>query len=255
MKTPETRDNSNAPAAGEAGNPPRRGPSTRHMDARRRLTYAIGLPVLKLILGLLWRSYRFEFLPGQERLFAEPPAAGTAPCYWHQQHILCSYLIRRWVRHGYKAGFLISDSVDGEVPARIARSWGAAAIRGSANRTGTAAMREMREYGRQGLAIVTTADGPLGPMAEFKPGVVLMARLNKAHMLPVSAAAERAWYLKRWDRFMIPKPFSRVVVAVGEPVEPARGIGEADIEAGRQRMQAGLDALEENCKKLMKNKS
>ena len=230
----------------------RRGPSQRRLDWRRRLTYRLGLPLLKLILASLWRSYRFEFLPGQRALFEQPPDAGTAPCYWHQHHVLCSYLIRQWVRRGFKAGFLISDSVDGEVPARIAQSWGAEAIRGSANRTGTAAMREMRELGRRGLAIVSTADGPLGPHAQFKPGVVLMARVNGAVMLPLSCAAERAWTLRRWDRFMIPKPFSRVVVAIGEPVAPAAGLREADIDVGRRQMQRALESLERDCQNLIK---
>ena len=240
---------------GTVADAPRRGPSQRRMDWRRRLTYRLGLPVLKSILALLWRSYRFEFLPGQEALFREPPSPGTAPCYWHQQHILCAYLIRQWLRRGFRAGFLISDSVDGEVPARVAKSWGAEAIRGSANRTGTAAMREMRELGRSGLGIVTTADGPLGPRAQFKAGVVLMARVNNVPMLPVSCAAEHAWTLQRWDRFMIPKPFSRVIVAIGEPVGPVAGIGPADIEAGRERMQRALDSLETLCKNHITNRA
>ncbi|MEM8983258.1 MAG: lysophospholipid acyltransferase family protein [Pseudomonadota bacterium] len=227
------------------------GPSTRRMDWRRRLTYQLGLPVVRLILWLLWRSYRFRYLPDQEALLTTPPATGVAPCYWHQQHVLCGYLIRRWLQRGFKGAFLISDSVDGEVPARLATSWGALAIRGSANRTGAAAMREMRELGRNGIGIVSTADGPLGPHKVFKTGVVLMAKLNGAAMLPISCAAERCWTLRRWDKFMIPKPFSRVVVAVGEPVEPARGIGETDLETGRDTMQDRLDSLEKQTKLLL----
>ncbi|MEM1261472.1 MAG: DUF374 domain-containing protein [Pseudomonadota bacterium] len=209
------------------------------------MNYQLGLPIVRLLLWLLWRSYRFRFLPGQEALLSTPPANGVAPCYWHQQHVLCGYVIKRWLQRGFKAAFLISDSVDGEVPARLARSWGALAIRGSANRTGAAAMREMRELGRNGIGIVSTADGPLGPHKEFKAGVVLMAKLNGAAMLPITCAAEQCWTLRRWDKFMIPKPFSRVVVAIGDTVAPARGIAEADLEVGRVAMQSALDALEE----------
>ncbi|MEL7537823.1 MAG: DUF374 domain-containing protein [Pseudomonadota bacterium] len=233
--------------------PAKRGPSTRRLDWRRRLYYRLGLPLVRLILALFWRSYRFEFLPGQETLFRDPPPAGTAPCYWHQHHLLCAFLIKQWLRGGFKAGFLISDSVDGEVPARIARSWGAEAIRGSANRTGAAAMREMRDISRRGVGIVTTADGPLGPKAEFKTGVVLMAKLSNAAMLPLSCAAERAWYLKRWDQFMIPKPFSRVVVAIGTAVPPVAGLSETALDGGRQQMQDQLDQLEAACQKTMLN--
>lgn len=243
---------STAPTSGNKARQPDPGPSRRRMSIGRRLYYWFGLPLFRSILFLLWKSYRIRTLPGQELLFKEPPQAGFAPCYWHQDHVLCSYLIRCWLKKGYKAGFLVSDSVDGEVPAQLARSWGASVVRGSANRTGAAAMREIRELFKQGTGLVSTADGPLGPRYEFKPGVVLMARIGKVSMLPIAAAADRAWYLRRWDNFMIPKPFSRIVVALGEPLAPAASAQPGDIEQGRQEMQSRLIRLKEEANKMLK---
>ncbi len=236
-----------------ANGPRRSGPSTRQMTFGRRLSYRLGVPIVRLVLRLLWSTYRVKTLPHQPDILRTAPSPGTAPCYWHQHHVLCGYLVRRWLARGFRGAFLISDSVDGEVPARIAAGWGATAIRGSANRTGTHAMRQMRELGKQGIGIVSTADGPLGPKAEFKAGVALMAKLNQAKMLPLSCAAASAWYLKRWDQFMIPKPFSRVVVAIGEPVPVADGIAAEQLAPRRDEMQAALDKLQLECENFIKN--
>lgn len=225
------------------------GPSQRRMSPGRRLYYFFGLPVLRTLLRCLWTSYRIRVIP-DAALGAYPPTGGgkaSAPCYWHQHHVMCTYLIRRWIKGGLRVAFLVSDSVDGEVPARTARAWGAQAIRGSSNRTGAAALREMRQLARDGVSIVTTADGPLGPKYEFKAGVVLMANLTGSRLLPLACAADRAWYLRRWDNFMIPKPFARVVVGVGEPYQCEKSMQPDVIEAERQEIEAATMALMARC--------
>ncbi len=221
------------------------GPSKRRMTRSRRLYYRLGLPVLSGILRLLWRTYRVSYLPAQTVTMRQPPKTYCAPSYWHQDHVLCAMLIRAWLRRGFKAGFLVSDSVDGIVPARLAASWGAEIVRGSANRTGAAAMRDLREFAKGGTAIVTTADGPLGPLYEFKPGVALTAGLVKAPILPIAVAAERAWYLRRWDRFMVPKPFSRVVLAVGAPLDAPENLREDTVVGVAEVAQQQLRSLKE----------
>ena len=94
---------------------------------------------------------------------------------------------------------------------------GAEVIRGSANQSGALALRDQHAMMKKGYSIVTTPDGPQGPPYELKTGVMLMARVGNVPIVPVSCAADRAWYLNRWDRFMVPKPFARVVIGVGEP--------------------------------------
>lgn len=198
---------------------------------------------MRLLLGLLWISYRVRYLPQQKETLKSSPDKYCAPCYWHQDHVLCALMIRRWIGRGFDAGFLVSDSVDGVVPARLAQSWGAKVVRGSANRTGAAAMRALRELGKSGTAIVTTADGPLGPIYEFKPGVAVTAKLAGAPILPMAAAAKSAWYLRRWDNFMIPKPFSRVVIAVGEPIDAPASLDAAVVEATAGLAETALRKL------------
>jgi len=219
--------------------------SRRSMTLGRRITYFFGMPLLRFAFFLLNASYRVEKVIGApiaERILADHDRV-YAPCYWHQHHVLCSGLIRQWLKRGFRACFLISSSVDGDVPERIARSWGAEVIRGSANQTGALVLRDMQQVMKRGVSIVTTADGPNGPKHVFKTGAVLMARIGGAPLVPLAAAADRAWYLDRWDDFMIPKPFARVVYAIGEPivVPPDRALG--DLEDYRQRMEAATNAL------------
>ena len=189
------------------------------MGRARRFYYFLGLPILRGVIRLLTMTYRIDKMIGANHI--DPYIDGTAicaPCYWHQHHIVGSTLIRSWVRRGFKACFLVSGSVDGEVPERIAKAWGAEVIRGSANQSGALALRDMQRMMKSGFSIVTTADGPRGPKYEFKMGAILMARIAGVPVIPIGGAADRAWYLDRWDNFMIPKPFARIVVAIGEPI-------------------------------------
>ncbi|MBT8107273.1 MAG: lysophospholipid acyltransferase family protein [Gammaproteobacteria bacterium] len=219
--------------------------SKRRLSAGRKFANAIGLPLLRSILWLLNRTYRIEKVVGSEIADGMIADAGTAymPCYWHSQQLVLSELLQDWIRRGFKAGFIISASVDGDVPARLARSLGAEVIRGSAARTGALVLRDARAMMQRGVSIVTTPDGPRGPAFEFKSGVVLMARIAGARLVPVGYAASRAWVMRTWDRFMIPKPFARIVITIGAPIDPPRGASMEEIENARDEIQAAMDAV------------
>ena len=157
-------------------------------------------------------------------------------------------MMRDWLKRGFKAGFIISASVDGDVPARIARDWGATVVRGSAKHTNALAMRDIQRVMKDGVSIVSAADGPLGPCYEFKPGVVLMARIGGTPLVPLSCAADRAWTLRRWDHFLLPKPFARVALAVGEPLDVPRSAPVGDLERYRAEIEERTNALKEQSK-------
>jgi len=230
--------------------------SNRRLSGGRRLYYFIGQPLLFVAIKLLWSSYRVEKVIGREiadKLIREKVV--FTPCYWHQHLVLGNKLISDWIRRGFRAAFLISASVDGDVPTRIARGWGAEVIRGSANNTGALVLRDMRQMMQRGVSVVSIADGPTGPQSVFKAGVVLMARIAGVPMVPVGCAADRAWTLKRWDAFMIPKPFARVVFAIGEPLEIPAGTPVDALEPYRVKMENAVNTLVARSKAEVDGKS
>lgn len=219
--------------------------SGRRMSLGRRTAYALGKPLLRFIVFVMNSTYRMDrsigadiverILTGEKRVYV--------PIYWHGQQVPCALQMRRWIKRGFDAAFLVSASVDGEVPASIAQSWGGRIIRGSAHDTGALVLRDSVAMMKQGVSIVTNPDGPLGPGFVVKTGTVLVARVGNAPIIPIVCAASRAWTLRRWDDFLIPKPFAKVAIAVGEPIEVPRTTPANELDGVREQVQAAMDAL------------
>ena len=113
---------------------------------------------------------------------------------------------------------LISTHRDGEYIARTIEAYGFTTVRGSSTRGGAQGAKAMVRAGRDGRDMAVTPDGPKGPAEEGKPGTVVLARLGGFPVVPIGVSASRAWRLKSWDRFLVPKPFSRAVVVYGPPI-------------------------------------
>ena len=215
------------------------------MKLRRRLLSLFAKPLLKGLMNILWLTCRVKTVIGEEnaeRILAD--AKPVIPCYWHQHHIFGIWYMLQLRRHGLRVGFLISPSRDGEVPAKIAESWGLWAIRGSSHRTGARALKELYELiTKEDISPVNTSDGPTGPIHKFKPGAIMLAQMSGAPILPLSWAADRYWQLSSWDRFIIPKPFSRIVIAVGEPRHIDRQLGMTELEPVQLELEQTLQDL------------
>ena len=217
----------------------------RTMTFKRRVTYALLTPLLKFILFLIWRTCRVVHVDGEQNI-ARIHSEGKAciPCYWHQHHLFCTWYMRTWIKRGMKIGFLISPSVDGEIPARLAKSWGAEVIRGSTTRAGAQTMRDMYTIVvKQGISPVTTSDGPQGPIHVFKMGDILLSQFTQAPLLPLSYAADRFWQVNSWDKFIIPKPFARIAIVIGEPVTIDKKIHRDDLEPQRLALENALKSI------------
>ncbi len=215
------------------------------MTLKRRINYALITPIIKLILFVVWRTCRVVQIIGNEHVDTIVDSKKPfIPCYWHQQLLFCTWYMKKLIKRGLKIGFLISPSVDGEIPAKLARSWGGEVIRGSTTRTGAQALRDMYNLVvKQEISPVSTSDGPLGPIHTFKIGDVLLAQLTQAPLFPLAYAADNAWMLSSWDKFLIPKPFSKIVIAIGEPVHVPKGIVAEDLEPIRLQMENSLKQL------------
>lgn len=215
------------------------------MTWKRKLSYSLLRPIVKLFISSFWWTCRVEKIIGDEhalKLIAK--GEPLIPCYWHQMHIFGAWYMRKLQKRGLKIGFLISPSVDGEISAKLVQSWGAVAIRGSSNRTGARALKDMyNTIIKDKVSPVTTSDGPTGPVHEFKQGAVMLAQLTQAPMLPIAYAASRYWELKTWDKFIIPKPFSRIVIAISEPHHIAKKLSAEEMESERIKMEKDMNDL------------
>jgi lysophospholipid acyltransferase (LPLAT)-like uncharacterized protein len=95
---------------------------------------------------------------------------------------------------------------------------------------------------KDGISPIITPDGPRGPRFKFKMGAILLAQMSGRPMLPMAYAASRAWLVK-WDKFVIPVPFSRIAVAIGAPRYVPRTTAAAGIESLQAEMEQELQRL------------
>jgi lysophospholipid acyltransferase (LPLAT)-like uncharacterized protein len=219
--------------------------SKRRLTRGRMLAYRVGVPIALGIVRLLWWTCRVQPAIGDARFDATIRAAQVLiPCYWHQHLLFCVPYLLGKRSLGLKVGFLISPSVDGEGPAMLARRLGAEVIRGSASYTGARALRDFYVAIVKGaVSPLITPDGPHGPRFEFKSGALMLSQLSGKPVVPLAYAASRAWVLGTWDRFVIPWPFARIRIAVGEPVQVPRVLKAGELEALQSTLTATLEAL------------
>jgi lysophospholipid acyltransferase (LPLAT)-like uncharacterized protein len=218
--------------------------SKRRLTPLRRFANALLAPLGLLLLRAWWGSCRIVGVVGAGHLEqALGQTQSLLPCYWHQHELFCARYLLLQMHRGLRLGFLISPSVDGEIPARIASRLGARVIRGSSTHTGARALRDYYELlVKDNVSPVITPDGPRGPRFGFKSGALLLAQLSGRPLLPMAYAASHAWFFS-WDRFVLPWPFSRIAIAVGEPVyiDRALALGDAAVLQGlQQRMEYEL---------------
>ncbi len=158
-------------------------------------------------------------------------------CLWH-----CELLCHMWNFRKLGIVVLISEHGDGEIAARAAESMGYRTIRGSSRRGAEHALLSLARAVESGAHVAVTPDGPRGPAESFAPGALIAAQRSGAPIVLLRAVADRAWRLRSWDRFIIPKPFARITIYVGEPVPViASSLRDAADEA--PRFQALMRAL------------
>jgi lysophospholipid acyltransferase (LPLAT)-like uncharacterized protein len=176
------------------------------------------------ILGKTWRV-RVMNAGVLERLRAEK--RGFIFSLWHG-HLLPLL----WFHRHEGAMVLISEHRDGELVARAAKSLGFGLIRGSTTRGAGRALISIGRELQAGHEVAITPDGPRGPARKFAPGALIAAQRSDSFILPTVVVADRAWHLRSWDRFMIPKPFARLTIAYGKPTKVVASTPRAAAEEG-----------------------
>jgi lysophospholipid acyltransferase (LPLAT)-like uncharacterized protein len=183
-------------------------------------------------LGVTLR-YRDVCEPGATPGYEIPPPALYA--FWHR-----CLLAGAWRFRNYNLTILISRSFDGELIARTVERLGFVAIRGSSSRDGAPGLRNMQRAYVAGHYCAITADGPRGPAMVAKPGAAQLAQLVNTTVSTCYIHPHRAWQLRSWDRFLIPKPFSQVTVAWTRPASA----DQASVQAALDRSVALAQSAE-----------
>ena len=155
--------------------------------------------------------------------------------FWHGQ-----LLPLLWVHRAQGVRIVISSHRDGEIVAKIAERLGHQTIRGSSSRGAARALLGIVRELEAGIPVAVTPDGPRGPSRKFASGALVAAQRVGAPIIGIGVSAPRAWHLKSWDRFMIPKPFSRVSIAYTEPTLVSAASAR-DAEAEAPRFEALID--------------
>lgn len=217
----------------------------RRLTRTRNMLYRMGAPIAGTIIRAWWAMTRVVAVLGEGRLQQAIAEHGAViPVYWHQQQLLPTKYLLGHHAAGLKLGFLVSPSVDGEMPAMIVQRTGAYAIRGSSSATGARALRDYYlAITRDGISPAITPDGPKGPAHEFKPGAILLSQLSGKPILPMAFAARRAFLFPTWDKFILPLPFTGTVLAVGEPCVVPKRVDADGLEEWQKRMRTELEAL------------
>ncbi len=202
----------------------------------------IALAVIpRLVWAMLWvvgLTWRFETI-AEEGATPLPFGRGAGArifCFWHQCVLPCAIYFRRT-----GATILISRSFDGELITRILGLFSFHAVRGSSSRGAREGLLGLKDVIDRGGPAIFTADGPRGPIYQTKMGPIKLAQMTGARIGAFHLEPEHAWVMGSWDRFLVPKPFTRIVVSWARWTEVPTDAPLEEFEAYRQRLNAAIE--------------
>jgi len=204
----------------------------------QRLVLASVPQMVRALLVVFGRTWRFEVIAEEgvtPVLFGEKPGAGIY-CFWHQCVLPCTVYFRK-----SNAVILISRSFDGELITRILNMFGYDAVRGSSSRSAREGLLGLKHVIETGRTAIFTADGPRGPIYQTKMGPIKLAQTTGAPIGAFHLQPERAWVMKSWDRFLVPKPFTRIVVSWAQWTHVPADLPGDQFESKRQELNNALE--------------
>lgn len=205
----------------------------------------IGALILRALLSTIrWKVYEIEKIKGNNDWGS---LGSRVIAIWHGHQILLPTLYFKSCRQGYKGKVytLISKHRDGRIAADLIKQFGIESVAGSSTRGGAEALHELVKKVTDGNVAVITPDGPKGPIYKVKSGVVKLAQLTGAPILPVSYAVKNPIKLKSWDQMIVPKPFSIAVCLVGESISIPSDLTEAEFNLYLDKVEDSLNELKE----------
>ena len=201
------------------------------------------LPYVGLLaVRIISLTYRVRFLDPENESDIVHSVGSLIYAEWHQRFFpAITFLPSR-----KPIAIMISQSRDGEFISRIVDMLGTVPVRGSSSRGGSEALSKLKELASSGYKICHLVDGPKGPFGVVKPGLLRIAQVAGIPIVPTITSAQKRWVLKSWDKFMVPKPFSRVIIRFGDAIYVAPDLNEEQMEEKRLLVEQRLKELYED---------
>ncbi|GAB4161840.1 MAG: lysophospholipid acyltransferase family protein [Planctomycetaceae bacterium] len=222
------------------------------MKIRSRFVTRILARLAVWVLKLLFWTCRKEVHLEQEGI---NPLEGTGDerflySIWHDQILMTLFTGR-----AQNVGGLVSRHQDGSYVSDAMEMVGIKPVRGSTNRGGAQALRQLMEAAQK-LHIAITPDGPRGPRHELKSGIVFLASRTGRRIIPVAHGCRRCWNIQgSWTDMMIPKPFTRIFAIGGKPIEVPAELDREGIERYTAIVQAEMNRLEQKMQRIKAGES
>lgn len=194
----------------------------------------LGSQMIRL-LGITWR---LEWRGLEHLRTARDMSPQAIFAFWHGRLLVLSFSHRH-----RNIQVLASEHRDGDLMGRTITWLGFGHLRGSTTRGGARALRDLSTVLRAGLDVGLTIDGPRGPRGVVQQGAIELSRMTGSAVVPISNAARPRRLLQSWDRFQVPYPFAKVLIAYGEPFIVPRDAGEEKREGFRLLLEDRLRSL------------
>ena len=219
--------------------------------ARRLASRAIAAYI-----GLVYKTSRWRRRGWTHFEQLEEDSEGFILAFWHRHLMMAPTARGESAKPVY---MLVSNHRDGEIIAKAAAPFGVRFIRGSSanqkkkfkDKSGAPALVQMIAALNEGAIVGVTPDGPRGPRQKAQMGVIRLAQLAGAPILPAACLTSRRLELKTWDRFCLPLPFSRGAYVVGAPIAPPRTTKPTDLAAAREALECSLNNLSDEAMKTV----
>ena len=204
---------------------------------RARWLIAFGYWLLQV-----WARTLHYHIDDRAGVVGKPAAENFIGSLWHNRLLVLPFILRRFLpnRHG---AALISASRDGDLLTDAIERFGYNVVRGSSSRMGATALLQLENILAGGGDVVITPDGPRGPAYELGQGIVFLAQKTGAAVVPINMEYSSCWRFKSWDRFILPRPFSKIQVIFGQPHRVAKTTTAEEFEIERARLQSAMMAL------------
>jgi lysophospholipid acyltransferase (LPLAT)-like uncharacterized protein len=208
---------------------------------KARTIAAVASPLVALLgRTLTWRSEGDQHLDDIARAGRQPIFA-----FWHGRIFGGLYYFRN-----RNIVVITSRNFDGEWIAGIITRFGFGTARGSTSRGGARALVQLRRDLAAGRPVAFTLDGPRGPARVAQPGAVWLAGATGQPILPFHVESARSWEAPSWDRTQLPKPFTTIAMAIGEPIV-VPDTADTTVETKRRELEQSLSILEARAHTLL----